>query len=181
MVLGAMIAFDMGGPVTNGLTRLWAFAEHVLGPNTAVNIAMGILPWGWPWLASWRPTNTPRKREALRSATILGLYRHYGRGHALAVADSRRVILHHDRHRETTGLSAALGVVNLMIMPTLAATIFVNNKLGHLLAVAAGVLTTALLVNLLKREAKTEEEEKKRRRTVRSMISALSCLPYSLG
>ncbi|HOB86752.1 MAG TPA: fructose-specific PTS transporter subunit EIIC [Bacillota bacterium] len=163
VVLGAMIAFDMGGPVNKtALTFAYGlFAEHVLGPNTAVNIAMGIPPLGMALACFLAPHKYAKEeRGALRSATILGLIGITEGAMPFAVADSRRVIPSiMIGTAVTTGLSAALGVVNPMIMPTLAATIFVNNKLGHLLAVAAGVLTTALLVNLLKREAKTEEED----------------------
>ncbi|TDT62748.1 PTS fructose transporter subunit IIC [Fonticella tunisiensis] len=153
-ILGAMMAFDMGGPVNKtALTFAYGlYAEKIYGPATAIHIAIAIPPLGLAlaaFLASKRYSN--EEKEAAKSALVMGIVGITEGAIPFALADPVRVIpAIMIGSAVSSGLSAALGVVNPVLMATVFATPFVNKPLLHVVAVLAGVVTTAVLVNVFK-------------------------------
>jgi len=172
LILGAMMAFDMGGPVNKAA---YTFAVGLLGSNVyepmAAVMAAGMTPPLGLWLATVLAPKryTPEEREAGKAAGVLGLSFITEGAIPFAAADPLRVI------PSIMAGSAVAGALSMAFGATLRAPhggIFVlpiphavGNVLGYVVAIAAGMVVTALLVNLLKRTAangtsqETDEEK----------------------
>lgn len=158
LLLGAMMAFDMGGPVNKAA---YTFGVGLLGsqiyePMAAV-MAAGMTPPLGLALATYLAKNrfSPDEREAGKAAAVLGLSFITEGAIPFAASDPLRVI------PALVAGSAVTGGLSMLFGCTLRAPhggIFVlpipnavGNVAFYVLAIAAGTLVTALLVSLLKK------------------------------
>ncbi|MEW6244413.1 MAG: PTS fructose transporter subunit IIC [Bacillota bacterium] len=154
IILGLMMAFDMGGPVnkvayTFGLAMISA---NIFEPHAAI-MAAGMTPPLGLALATVlaRKKYTEREREAGKAAAVMGISFITEGAIPFAAADPLRVI-----PSIMTG-SAVAGALSMLFGNTLRAPhggIFVVPLIGkpwlYLVALAAGTVVTAVMVNLLK-------------------------------
>ncbi|QNB45695.1 PTS fructose transporter subunit IIBC [Thermanaerosceptrum fracticalcis] len=165
LILGAMMAFDMGGPVNKAA---YTFGVGLLGngiyePMAAV-MAAGMTPPLGLWLATLLAPKkyTVEEREAGKAAAVLGISFITEGAIPFAAADPFRVI-----PAIMTG-SAVTGALSMLFKATLRAPhggIFVlpiPNAVGNLfmytIAIIAGTVITALMVNLLKHSKAVAEK-----------------------
>jgi len=165
-ILGAFIGFDFGGPI-NKVAYTFAvglLGEGILEPMGMVGPAISVTPIAM-WLASFLAPKlySEEEREAGKAALVLGLVTISEGAIPFAVVDPIRVIFSSVVGSAVAGaVAGALGVGNnaplggVLILPV------VVKPLGYLVALAAGVVVTALLVNLLKGAKKEQVEEKKK-------------------
>ncbi|MFN8194877.1 MAG: fructose-specific PTS transporter subunit EIIC [Nocardioidaceae bacterium] len=171
IVLGLMMAFDMGGPLnkaaytfaTAGLT-----AEALASTNApqlkimaAVMLAGMVPPLGLALATALRPhLFTPAERENGKAAWALGISFITEGAIPFAAADPLRVI------PSIMAGSAVTGAISMAAGVTLKAPhggIFVTFAVGHILwffvALVAGTIVAAALVVALKTASKTDAEE----------------------
>ncbi|CUH94313.1 PTS system fructose-specific EIIBBC component [Propionispora sp. 2/2-37] len=157
LVLGAMMAFDMGGPVNKAA---YTFGVGLLGSNVfepmAAIMAAGMVPPLSLALATYlaKDKYTVEEREAGKAAAVLGISFITEGAIPFAAADPFKVI------PSIMAGSAVTGALSMMFGCTLRAPhggIFVlpiPNAVGNLamyvVAIAAGTVVSALLVNMLK-------------------------------
>lgn len=165
VILGAMIGFDWGGPV-NKVAYTFAvgmLGEGILEPMGMVGPAISVAPIAMAVASFLAPQKySEQEREAGKAALILGLVTISEGAIPFAVVDPLRVIISSVVGSAVAGaVAGALGVGNnaplggVLILPV------VTKPLAYLIALAAGVAVTALLVNLLKPDIKAEAKEKK--------------------
>lgn len=164
-ILGGMIGADFGGPI-NKVAYTFAvgmLGESILEPMGMVGPAISVAPIAM-WLASTlRPKlYSEEEREAGKAALVLGLVTISEGAIPFAVVDPLRVLFSSIVGSAVAGgVAGALGVGNnaplggVLILPV------VTKPVQYLIALAAGVVVTALLVNLLKGIGKKEVKEKK--------------------
>ncbi|MBP2637030.1 MAG: system D-fructose-specific component, Frc family [Firmicutes bacterium] len=158
LLLGAMMAFDMGGPVNKAA---YTFAVGLLGsglygPIAAV-MAAGMTPPLGLWLAT---VLAPKKfsdeeREAGKAAGVLGISFITEGAIPFAAADPFRII------PSIMAGSAVAGALSMALGATLRAphggifVLMIPNAVGNLvmyvLSIVAGTVVTALLVSLVKK------------------------------
>jgi len=159
LILGAMMAFDMGGPVNKAA---YTFAVGLLGSDVytpmAAVMAAGMTPPLGLWLAT---VLSPKKysleeREAGKAAAVLGISFITEGAIPFAAADPLRVIPSIMVGSAVTGaLSMAFGATlraphgGIFVLPIPNA---VGNLLMYTLAIIIGTVVTAFVVNLLKKE-----------------------------
>ena len=164
LLLGAMMAFDMGGPVNKAAYTFGVglLGNEIYGPMAAV-MAAGMTPPLGLWLATRiaRRKFTWEEREAGKAAGILGLSFITEGAIPFAAADPFRVIPSIVVGSAVTGaLAMGLGCTlraphgGVFVLPIPHA---VGNLAGFLLAIAAGTVVTALLVSLLKKNVVAQE------------------------
>jgi fructose PTS system EIIBC or EIIC component len=157
LILGAMMAFDMGGPVNKAA---YTFAVGLLGSNIyepmAAVMAAGMTPPLGLALATFlgKSKYTVEEREAGKAAAVLGISFITEVAIPFAAADPFRVI------PAIMAGSAATGALSMIFNSTLRAPhggIFVlpiPNAVGNLgsyiLAIVVGTVLTAVIVNILK-------------------------------
>ncbi|KOO16396.1 PTS fructose transporter subunit IIA [Vibrio xuii] len=161
-VLGAMTAFDMGGPV-NKVATLFAQTQVNTQPwlMGGVGIAICTPPLGLALATFLSPKKFKRdEREAGKAAGIMGMIGISEGAIPFAAADPARVL-------PAIVLGGIVGnVIGFMfhvlnhapwggwiVLPV------VDGKLGYIIGTLAGALTTALIVILLKKNVLDEEEE----------------------
>jgi fructose-specific PTS system IIC-like component len=161
-VLGAMTAFDMGGPV-NKVATLFAQTQVNTQPwlMGGVGIAICTPPLGLALATFLSPKKFKRdEREAGKAAGIMGMIGISEGAIPFAAADPARVL-------PAIVLGGIVGnVIGFMfhvlnhapwggwiVLPV------VDGKLGYIVGTLAGALTTALIVILLKKNVLDEEEE----------------------
>jgi fructose-specific PTS system IIC-like component len=165
VILGAMIGFDWGGPV-NKVAYTFAvgmLGEGILEPMGMVGPAISVAPIAMAVASFLAPQKySEQERGAGKAALILGLVTISEGAIPFAVVDPLRVIISSVVGSAVAGaVAGALGVGNnaplggVLILPV------VTKPLAYLIALAAGVAVTALLVNLLKPDIKAEAKEKK--------------------
>lgn len=164
LILGAMMAFDMGGPVNKAAYTFGVglLGSSIYGPMAAI-MAAGMTPPLGLWLAT---VLAPKKysteeREAGKAAAALGISFITEGAIPFAAADPFRVI------PAIMAGSAVTGALSMLFGATLRAPhggIFVlpiPNAVGNLgmyvVAIIVGTVVTALLVNLLKSNAVTNK------------------------
>ncbi len=160
IILGLMMAFDMGGPVnkvayTFGLSMISA---GIFEPHAAIMAAGMTPPLGLALATVLAPKKyTEREIEAGKMAWIMGISFITEGAIPFAAADPLRVI-----PSIMTG-SAVAGALSMAFGCTLRAPhggIFVVPMIGkpflYLIALIAGTVVTAIMVNLLKKEVSTE-------------------------
>lgn len=162
VLLGLMMAFDMGGPI-NKIAYTFAvasFTEKAYIPSSAVFIAISIAPLGLALATLLAPKKyTQEEKEAGKSGIVMGIIGITEGAIPFAVGDPLRVIPSiMVGTAVAAGLSTAFGVVNTTVMSSVMAVPFVNKPILHIIAVVAGVVVTALMVNFLKKEVKIEDE-----------------------
>lgn len=157
LLLGAMMAFDMGGPVNKAAYTFGVglLASSVYGPMAAI-MAAGMTPPLGLWLATVLAPKkfAPEEREAGKAAAVMGISFITEGAIPFAAADPIRVI-----PSIMTG-SAITGALSMLFGNTLRAPhggIFVlpiPNAVGHVglyaIAIVIGTLVTAVMLNLLK-------------------------------
>ncbi len=157
LVLGAMMAFDMGGPVNKAAYTfaVGLLGSEVYGPQAAVMAAGMTPPLGLALATVLAPKKyTAEEREAGKAAAVLGISFITEGAIPFAAADPIRVI-----PSIMTG-SAVAGALSMLFGATLKAPhggIFVlpipnvvENLGGYALAILIGTVVTALMVNALK-------------------------------
>lgn len=157
LVLGAMMAFDMGGPVNKAA---YTFGVGLLGSNVyepmAAIMAAGMVPPLGLALATYlaKDKYTVEEREAGKAAAVLGISFITEGAIPFAAADPLKVI------PSIMAGSAVTGALSMMFGCTLRAPhggIFVlpiphavGNLPMYIAAIAVGTVITAVMVNLLK-------------------------------
>lgn len=158
VLLGAMMAFDMGGPVNKAAYTfaVGLLASSVYGPMAAV-MAAGMTPPLGLWLATLLAPKkfTKEERDAGKAASVLGISFITEGAIPFAAGDPFRVI------PSIMVGSALTGALSMLFGATLRAPhggIFVlpiPNAVGHLalyaLAIVAGTIVTAIMLNILKK------------------------------
>lgn len=163
LVLGAMIAFDMGGPVNK---VAFAFAVGLLGEGIItvmgpVGVAICTPPLGMA-VATWLAPHkyTPEERENGRAALIMGLIGITEGAIPFAAMDPVRVI-------PSLMVGSAAGAITAMLMNVgnnapwggWIVLPVVQNIPGYVIATLVGVAVTALVVNALKKPVKQDDDE----------------------
>ncbi|USG65924.1 fructose-specific PTS transporter subunit EIIC [Brevibacillus ruminantium] len=156
-ILGAMMALDMGGPFnkaafTFGIAMI---AEGNYGPHAAIMAAGMTPPLGLALATTlFRKKFSAEERQAGKTAYLLGASFITEGAIPFAAADPTRVI------PSIMAGSAVAGGLSMFFGCTLPAPhggIFVLPVIGHpgmyVLSILAGTIITALMVNLLKKEA----------------------------
>lgn len=160
-ILGGMTAFDMGGPV-NKVATLFAQTQVNTQPwlMGGVGIAICVPPLGMALATLLSPRRYKKEeREAGKAAAIMGMIGISEGAIPFAAADPVRVIpaivaggivgnitgfmMHSINHAPWGGW---------IVLPV------VEGKMGYILGTVLGALTTALIVNLLKKPVIDEEE-----------------------
>ncbi|MFN8191525.1 MAG: fructose-specific PTS transporter subunit EIIC [Nocardioidaceae bacterium] len=170
VVLGLMMAFDMGGPLnkvayTFATTGLFAAATATSAPQlkimAAVMLAGMVPPLALALATVLRPhLFTPAERENGKAAWALGASFITEGAIPFAAADPLRVIPSIMVGSAITGgLSEALGVGLRAPHGGIFVLFAVQNVLGFVIALAAGVLVACALVIVLKSMSKTDAEE----------------------
>ncbi|RSK26789.1 PTS fructose transporter subunit IIBC [Bacillus sp. HMF5848] len=172
LILGAMMAFDMGGPVNKAAYTfaVGLLASNIYEPMAAV-MAAGMTPPLGLWLATMlAPKNfTVEEKEAGKAAGVLGISFITEGAIPFAAADPFRVIPSLMVGSATAGalsmvfnaaLKAPHGGIFVLFIPNA-----VTNVLMYALAIAIGTVVTAVMVNLLKgmkvKKSTTEESSTK--------------------
>ena len=162
-VLGAMTAFDMGGPVNKVATL---FAQTQVGPQPwlmgGVGVAICVPPLGMALATFLSPKKySPEEREAGKAAGIMGCIGITEGAIPFAANDPGRVIPAIVAGGMVGNVVAFLaGVLNhapwggLIVLPV------VEGRLMYVVAVVAGATTTALIVNALKKPISDRENDK---------------------
>lgn len=164
LILGAMISFDMGGPV-NKVAFLFGSAMiaegnyEIMGP---IAVAICIPPIGMG-LATFigKKKFQASERETGKAAFTMGLFGITEGAIPFAAQDPLRVIPSIMVGSMTGSVIAMLGHVGDRVAhggPIVAVLGAVDNILMFFVAVIAGAVVTALVVNLLKRDVVTDEE-----------------------
>ncbi|MCG0276437.1 MAG: PTS fructose transporter subunit IIC [Thermosediminibacteraceae bacterium] len=155
MIMGAMIAFDMGGPVNKvaflfGAAMIAEGIYTIMGP---VAVAICIPPLGMGVATMLAPNKyTEAEREAGLGAIVMGMIGITEGAIPFAAADPLRVIPSIMIGSSIGAAVAAIGKVGdhaphggPIVLPV------VDNKLMFIVAILIGVAVTALLVNFLKK------------------------------
>lgn len=163
IVMGAMIAFDMGGPVNKvafmfGSAMIAEGVYTVMGP-VAVAICIPPLAMGVATvLAPKKYTST--EKEAGKGALAMGLIGITEGAIPFAAGDPLKVIPSIVTGSAVGAAIAAIGKVGdhaphggPIVLPV------VDNKLMFIVAVLVGVGVAALMVNFLKKEVSAEDDE----------------------
>lgn len=165
LILGAMISFDMGGPV-NKVAFLFGSAMiaegnyEIMGP-IAVAICVPPIGMGVATFLNKRKYQ-PSEREAGKASFTMGLFGITEGAIPFAAQDPLRVIPSIMAGSVTGSVIAMLGNVGDRVAhggPIVAVLGAVDNVLMFFIAVIAGVFVTALLVNLVKKDVEVEGEK----------------------
>jgi fructose-specific PTS system IIC-like component len=163
IVMGAMIAFDMGGPVNKvafmfGSAMIAEGVYTVMGP-VAVAICIPPLAMGVATLLSPKKY-TSTEKEAGKGALAMGLIGITEGAIPFAAGDPLKVIPSIVTGSAVGAAIAAIGKVGdhaphggPIVLPV------VDNKLMFIVAVLVGVGVAALMVNFLKKEVTAEDDE----------------------
>lgn len=154
LILGCMITFDMGGPL-NKTAFFFAVALIQTHPELMAAVAAPVCtpPLGLG-LASvlFKKKFTTEEREAGKAALIMGCIGISEGAIPFAASDPLKVIPSNMVGGAVASITCLLlGATNsanwggLIVLPV------VGNKIGYLIAVLLGVITTALVVNILKK------------------------------
>lgn len=158
LLLGAMMAFDMGGPVNKAAYTfaVGLLGNHVYGPMAAV-MAAGMTPPLGLWLATLiaKKKFTKEERDAGKAASVLGISFITEGAIPFAAGDPFRVIPSIIVGSAVTGsLSMAFGATlqaphgGVFVLP-------IPHAVGHVglyaLAIAIGMVVTALMLSILKK------------------------------
>ena len=158
LLLGGMMAFDMGGPINKAAYTfaVGLVSTHINGPMAAVMAAGMVPPLGVALAATlFKNRFTPDEQQATKATAILGISFITEGAIPYAAADPLRVI-------PSTVLGAAVaGGISMvagckLLVPhggifVLAIPNAINHMLGYLLAIIAGTLVTTTMLFILKK------------------------------
>jgi len=163
MIMGAMIAFDMGGPVNKvaflfGAAMIGEGVYTIMGPVAA---AICIPPLGMGVATLLAPKKyTKAEREAGYGALAMGMIGITEGAIPFAAGDPLRVIPSIMVGSSIGAIVAAIGKVGdhaphggPIVLPV------IDNKIMFIIAVLIGIIVTALMVNALKKPVAEEVEE----------------------
>jgi PTS system fructose-specific IIC component len=163
VIMGAMVAFDMGGPVNKvafmfGVALIGEGIATVMGP---VAVAICIPPLGMGVASIMQPKKyTKTEQEAGKSAIAMGLIGITEGAIPFAAGDPIRVIPSIMVGSAVGAAIAAIGRVadyaphgGPIVLPV------VENKLMFIIAVVIGTFVTAFMVNALKKEVQKEDQD----------------------
>lgn len=163
IIIGAMVAFDMGGPVNKvafmfGVTLIGEGIYTVMG---AVAVAVCIPPLGMGIASLISPNKyTKVEREAGKGAIMMGLIGITEGAIPFAAADPLRVIPSIMVGSSVGSAIAAIGKVGdhaphggPIVLPV------IDNKLMFIVSILIGVAVTAFMVNILKKEVIEKEDD----------------------
>ncbi|MFC0214565.1 PTS fructose transporter subunit IIC [Paenibacillus chartarius] len=158
LILGAMMAFDMGGPVNKSAYTfaVGLLASNVFGPMAAVMAAGMVPPLGMFLATLLSPKKyTKEEKEAGKAASVLGISFISEGAIPFAAADPLRVIPSIMVGSAVTGaLSMAFGATlraphgGIFVLPIPHA---VTNVGMYAIAILVGTVVTAIMVNVLKK------------------------------
>ncbi|MBC3381410.1 PTS fructose transporter subunit EIIC [Serratia fonticola] len=164
IIMGLMLAFDMGGPVNKVAYAfmLICVAQGVYSVVAIAAIAIATPPLGLGFATLiGRKYYTPEEREAGKAALLMGCVGVTEGAIPFAAADPLRVIPSIMIGSACAAVTAALvgaqcyaGWGGLIVLPV------VEGKLGYVAALLVGMVITALLVNLLKSFAAKKQATK---------------------
>lgn len=163
LILGAMISFDMGGPV-NKVAFLFGSAMisegnyEIMGPIAA---AIAIPPIGMG-LATFmnKKKYQPSERETGKASFTMGLFGITEGAIPFAAQDPLRVIPSNMVGAMVGAVIAMLGSVGDRVAhggPIVAVLGAVDNVVMFFIAIIAGAFVTAIVANLLKKDVETED------------------------
>ncbi|GMB01374.1 fructose-specific PTS transporter subunit EIIC [Pelosinus sp. IPA-1] len=167
LILGAMMAFDMGGPINKAA---YTFGVGLLGSNVfepmAAIMAAGMTPPLGLALATFLAKNkfTPEEREAGKAASVMGISFITEGAIPFAAADPLRVIPSIVIGSAITGalsmifncaLRAPHGGIFVLLIPNA-----VSNVGMYVVSIAIGTVITAFLVTMLKKSEATTNTTK---------------------
>jgi len=159
LLLGGMMAFDMGGPVNK---VAYTFGVGLLGSNVfepmAAIMAAGMTPPLGLALATYiaKKKFTPEEQEAGKAASVMGLAFITEGAIPFAAADPVRVIPSIVAGSAVTGalsmifncaLRAPHGGIFVLLIPNA-----VSNVGMYIVAIAAGTIVTAMMLSILKKD-----------------------------
>ncbi|KGP71266.1 PTS fructose transporter subunit IIC [Pontibacillus yanchengensis] len=166
LILGAMMAFDMGGPVNKAA---YTFAVGLIGSNIyepmAAVMAAGMTPPLGLWLATLLSPKkfSTEEREAGKAAGVLGISFITEGAIPFAAADPFRVIPSLMVGSATAGglamlfntaLQAPHGGIFVLFIPNAVTNVFL-----YALAIAIGMTVTAVMIVLLKKGVAAKPEQ----------------------
>ncbi len=164
IIMGLMLAFDMGGPVNKVAYAfmLICVAQGVYSVVAIAAVAIATPPLGLGFATLiGRKYYTPEEREAGKAALLMGCVGVTEGAIPFAAADPLRVIPSIMIGSACAAVTAALvgaqcyaGWGGLIVLPV------VEGKLGYVAALLVGMVVTALLVNLLKSFAAKKQANK---------------------
>ncbi|EOD01534.1 PTS fructose transporter subunit IIC [Caldisalinibacter kiritimatiensis] len=163
VILGAMMAFDMGGPL-NKTAVAFAFgmyASNIYEPNTAIHIAVSVPPLGM-WLATKLAPKKYSESEitAANPAAVMAIFGITEGTIPFAMADPFRVIPAIMIGTATaTGLAAFFDIINPVTLAFFLSWPFVNKPILYGVCMIVGMLVTALVVNALKPNKEQKEAQ----------------------
>jgi fructose PTS system EIIBC or EIIC component len=165
LILGAMISFDMGGPVNKvaflfGSAMIGEGNYEIMGPIAAA-ICIPPIGMGVATFLNKRKFQAG-EREAGKAAFTMGLFGITEGAIPFAAQDPLRVIPSIMAGSMTGSVIAMLGNVGDRVAhggPIVAVLGAVDNVLMFFVAVIAGVFVTAFLVNFLKKDLENENQE----------------------
>ncbi len=156
IIMGLMDAFDMGGPVNKvayafTIMSVGAGLYHIGGINA---VGVTVAPLGMGIAALLAPKKYSfSEREAGKAAIVMSCMGITEGAIPFAAADPLRVIPSIMAGTAVgTALAAIMGVQNVVAWGGLIVLPAVIGKVGYVVAILAGAVVTALLVNLLKKE-----------------------------
>lgn len=164
LILGAMISFDMGGPVNKvaflfGSAMIGEGNYEIMGPIAAA-ICIPPIGMGVATFLSKRKFRQA-EREAGKAAFTMGLFGITEGAIPFAAQDPFRVIPSIMVGSMTGSVIAMLGNVGDRVAhggPIVAVLGAVDNVLMFFIAVITGVIVTAIMINLLKKDVEPENE-----------------------
>ncbi|CAI2028431.1 PTS fructose transporter subunit EIIC [Serratia fonticola] len=164
IIMGLMLAFDMGGPVNKVAYAfmLICVAQGVYSVVAIAAVAIATPPLGLGFATLiGRKYYSPEEREAGKAALLMGCVGVTEGAIPFAAADPLRVIPSIMIGSACAAVTAALvgaqcyaGWGGLIVLPV------VEGKLGYVAALLVGMVVTALLVNLLKSFAAKKQATK---------------------
>ena len=172
LILGAMIAFDMGGPINKVAFGFGAALVGTIDPATgmtdpmnlkimaAIGVAICTPPIGMGIATLLAPKKyTKEERESGKAGIIMGLVGITEGAIPFAAADPFRVI-------PSLVVGSAAGAVTSLLLGAgnpapwggWIVLPVATGKFGYVIATLVGVTVTAIMVNILKKPVKEEEE-----------------------
>ncbi len=160
IVLGAMIGFDMGGPVNKiaYTFALAAFTEGAFNISTPVWVAVSIPTLGMALASLLAPNKySVEEKAAGKNAIVMGLIGLTEGAIPFAATDPFRVIpVIMIGSALGAAMTTLLGVTTTVMFPSVLGLLGVNNAILYLLCHIIPTIITALLVNTLKKEVVQE-------------------------
>lgn len=162
IILGAMITFDMGGPV-NKTAFFFAVALIPTNPQLMAAVAAPIctppLGLGIATLINKKKFTT-EEREAGKAALVMGCVGITEGAIPFAAADPIRVIPSIMVGGAAASITSLLfGATNNAAWGGLIVLPVVGNKIGYLISVAVGIVVTVFMISILKKDVKQTVHE----------------------